>query len=359
MARIYGQIETLKQIRKELDSRGIDRFDSLREFDVFLENYASERSAIYQYFEKEIDIDILALEEDIKFNNAFIENTKNESSRVLEEKIKKHSVTLEKYKRGNVNPFLGKIIAWFIDIKIKQIKIKHSRSTNKLIKGKEQQLKVDKELLEKYASNKKIELEHRSSEKINRLAVIKDVVVGLKPLIAGAIGENLVVREIENLSDDYTLINDFSMSFYPPIYNRKNNDRIFSIQIDHLLISKAGVFILETKNWSRKSVQSLDMRSPIEQIRRSSYALFVLLNSNRSDFKINLYSHHWGERRIPIRSVVVMINEKPDTEFRHVKVKTLRELNGYIKFFEPVFSNEEFEEISETIIDLYYRNSGL
>jgi hypothetical protein len=54
-----------------------------------------------------------------------------------------------------------------------------------------------------------------------------------------------------------------------------------------------------------------------------------------------------------------MINEKPDTEFRHVKVKTLRELNGYIIFFEPVFSNEEFEEISEAIIDLYYRNSGL
>ena len=45
MARIYGQIETLKQIRKELDSRGIDRFDSLREFDVFLENYESERAA--------------------------------------------------------------------------------------------------------------------------------------------------------------------------------------------------------------------------------------------------------------------------------------------------------------------------
>ena len=48
MAKIYGQIGTLKQIRKELNARRIDRFDSLREFDAFLENYQSERSAIYK-----------------------------------------------------------------------------------------------------------------------------------------------------------------------------------------------------------------------------------------------------------------------------------------------------------------------
>ena len=47
MARGYGQIGPLKQIRNELDARGIDRFDSLREFDAFLENYESERAAIY------------------------------------------------------------------------------------------------------------------------------------------------------------------------------------------------------------------------------------------------------------------------------------------------------------------------
>ena len=221
-----------------------------------------------------------------------------------------------------------------------------------MIKRKEQQLKDDKELLEKYTFNRKIEIEQRSNEKIAWLEFMRDVVVGLKPLIAGAIGENLVVNEIKKLSNDYILINDFSLRFNPPIYNRKNNDRIFSIQIDHLLISKAGVFILETKNWSKESIQSLDMRSPIEQIRRSSYALFVLLNSDRSDLKIKLSSHHWGERRIPIRNIVVMINEKPNEEFKHVKVKSLSELNGYIEFFEPVFSDNELDEISKELIYL-------
>ena len=357
MARVYGQIGPLKQIRNELDARGVDRFDSLREFDAFLENYESERAAIYQHFEKEVDIDILALEEDIKFNSAFIENTRKESGVVLEEKIKEYLLSVEKYRRGNENSFLGKIVAWFIDVKIKGIEKAHNKSINQTIKRKEKQVKVDQELLDKYTANRKIEIENRSNEKIARLEIMRDVVVGLKPLIAGAIGENLVVKEIQNLSDDYILINDFSMSFNPPIYNRKNDDRIFSIQIDHLLISKAGVFILETKNWSRESIQSLDMRSPIEQIRRSSFALFVLLNSDGSDSKIKLGNHHWGERSIPIRNVVVMINGKPDGEFMHVKVKTLGELNGYISFFKPVFSDEEFERISRAIIDLYYRNN--
>ena len=92
------------------------------------------------------------------------------------------------------------------------------------------------------------------------------------------------------------LFNDFSMEFNPPIYNKKENDRIFSIQIDHLLISDSGIFILETKNWSKQSIKNLDLRSPVKQILRTSYALFVLLNSESEYNKIKLNRHHWGSK---------------------------------------------------------------
>ena len=59
----------------------------------------------------------------------------------------------------------------------------------------------------------------------------------------------------------------------------RENHKIFSVQIDHLLICQSGVFLLETKNWSKRSIKNLDLRSPVEQILRTSYALFVLLNS--------------------------------------------------------------------------------
>lgn len=152
---------------------------------------------------------------------------------------------------------------------------------------------------------------------------------------------------LQQLSDDYYLINDFSIEFSRPIYNRKENDRIYSIQIDHLLVCKSGIFLLETKNWSKASVENLDLRSPVKQIRRTSFALFVLLNSESKHNNIKLERHHWGAKKIPIKNVVVMINEKPKAEFQHVKVLSLNEMNGYIQYFDQTFSDDEVKSIFE------------
>ena len=110
---------------------------------------------------------------------------------------------------------------------------------------------------------------------------------------------------------------------------------------------QSGVFLLETKNWSRKSIENLDLRSPVKQILRTSYALFVLLNSDSKFNDIELERHHWGSKKIPIRNVIVMTNEKPKEEFKHVKVLSLSELNGYIQYFEPLFSGKEVKSIFE------------
>lgn len=99
------------------------------------------------------------------------------------------------------------------------------------------------------------------------------------------------------------------------------------------------------------------MRSPIEQVSRTGYALYVLLNSRKGVAGIRLVKHHWGERRIPIRSIVVMINEKPDEDFKYVKVKTLKELNSYIEFFQPILSDDEFDVVSKALIDIHDRNN--
>lgn len=55
--------------------------------------------------------------------------------------------------------------------------------------------------------------------------------------------------------------------------------------------------------------------------------------------------------------IVVMINQKPNVSFKHVKVKTLNELNGYIKFFDPIFTDEEFNTVKDKIIEIYNINS--
>jgi hypothetical protein len=179
----------------------------------------------------------------------------------------------------------------------------------------------------------------------------KGIIDEVNSFIYGALGEQKVVNELAKLSDEYFLINDFNVTFRKAIYYRQENAYIKSIQVDHLLISPSGVFIIETKNWSEDSINNLSLRSPVDQIRRSSFVLFKILSDKSSNTIFSFNTHHWGARKIPIRNLIVLINRKPKEEFQYVKVLTLNELTGYVKYFKPIFSNEETEEIAKYLID--------
>src|SRR5690606_9508979 len=115
--------------------------------------------------------------------------------------------------------------------------------------------------------------------------------------IYGAIGEQKVVKVLESLSDDYVLINDFCLSFKPPIYNRAENDYIQSIQVYHLFIGPSGIFLIATKNLSERSINDLSLRSPVCQLRTTNFALFRVLNQSSSN--LGLEHHHWGKKWSP------------------------------------------------------------
>ena len=300
MTIVVGKIEPLKKLKETLNDNGITRFNSIGEINDFLKNYESEKEEIPR-------ITKIALDQEIKD----LEAIKN------------------KYIEKSTRNLFNKIIYF---LKVNSLDRKQLRLENNYEKV----------------------LSVRCAESNKKLEFTKEVVDGLYTLIAGAVGENSTVKELEKLSNDYYLINDFSMEFNPPIYNRKENDRIFSIQIDHVLICKSGVFLLETKNWSNKSINNLDLRSPVKQISRTSYALFVLLNSESN---ISLVRHHWGSARIPIRNIIVMTKVKPKEEFKHIKVLTLNELNGYIQYFDEIFGNEEVEYIFNYLNNEIHQNT--
>ncbi|MBP1222339.1 nuclease-related domain-containing protein [Flavobacterium sp. 1355] len=178
----------------------------------------------------------------------------------------------------------------------------------------------------------------------------KGTIDELNSFIYGALGEQKVVKTLETLSDDYFLINDFAVSFSPAIYNRNENDYIKSVQIDHILVGPSGIFLIETKNWSEKSLGNLSLRSPVEQIKRTSFALFYLLNNEMSNYHLSLDRHHWGEKKIPIKNLIVLTNTKPKEEFQYVKILTVNELLSYVKYFKPIFSYNETKTIADMIL---------
>ena len=170
--------------------------------------------------------------------------------------------------------------------------------------------------------------------------------------IQGAIGEQSVVNELKNLSDEYSLINDFSLSFQTPVYNHREKYYIKSIQIDHILVSPSGIFLIETKNWSKESINNPALWSPVQQIKRANFALYNILNKGIANAALPLKRHHWGNRKIPIRNLIVLNNSKPIEEFEFVKILTVKDLPGYIKYFKPAFSNKETDAITHYLLHL-------
>ena len=356
MSIIHGQIGSLKTLREKLNSKGIERFNSIADINLFLHNYISERDEIYAHHEINLDNEITSLEKKIANDEDLLSKTKEINKQSLEIQIKQinSKIEIQKFKDNTffISRILTKLYKAYLKKSLVYLDNNRAKIENKNCSKVNKSIEWDKNVLNKITNNKGNIIEERSAFEINHLNYTKEAVKELKPFIAGAIGENLVSNEIKNLTVQYTLINDFTLKFDNPIYNRSENDRIYSIQIDHLLITKAGIFILETKNWSKKSIESLDLRSPIKQIKRFNFALFMLLHNGNSKYKIYLDKHHWGDKLIPIKNLIVMINNKPIDQFPMVKVITVNELNNYVRYFEPVFNDSEYAKISETLVKM-------
>ncbi|BCO32599.1 hypothetical protein TspCOW1_27020 [Thiohalobacter sp. COW1] len=300
MTIVAGKIEPLKRLKETLHNHGIYRFNSIGDIKAFLQRYESEKKDIPATVKLKTDEEIKALEE--------------ASKKAIEIRDKN---------------LFNKVLYYF---KARKLIKNHAALVN----------------------NYEAEVSKRCTDSYRELEFIKETVEGLYSTIAGAIGENAVVSELQKLSDNHYLINDFSLTFDPPIFNKRENDRIYSIQIDHLLICKSGVFVLETKYWSAQSIENLDLRSPVEQIKRASFALFVFLNSDTNQ---GLVRHHWGSKKIPIRNIIVMTNKAPKSDFQHVKVLPLDKLNGYIKYFDEIFDETETKNIFNYLDDEAQQNT--
>ena len=350
MTIVKGQIDSLKKLKASLNERGITRFSSIGEINLFLKTFGNKKQEIIDQTKKRLNSEIKALQADrIRFQEHYdiqkIDETNNLNNRIG---------TLSKnYDLIKSKNSVGLRRAYnFLQLKVLKFrKAQLEKNFNRILHKKTlkatQKLEETNRTLDQLTANREQVISDRSLPGISELTITKEVIDSLRPLIAGAIGENLVVSELKKLSDKHILYNDFSIDFKPPIYNKKEDDRILSIQIDHLLLTNAGIFLIETKNWSKKSISNFNLRSPIQQIKRASFALFVILNSDKNDSGFILKRHHWGDKKLPIRSLVVMINNKPKEKFKYVTVKTLQELNNYVSYFNPIFDDTEVKRISK------------
>ncbi|MBK9481517.1 MAG: NERD domain-containing protein [Bacteroidetes bacterium] len=355
MCRTYNIIGSLSTLKTNLEENNIYDFKSLKEVIDFKSSYPTFQQQIISNHVKLIEQEKNHLIKDLQQLDITIE-TKTRSNTKFDnrnyEKLK-HQLILTKDSSSNIFQKLTKYFRKW-NCKRELIKKEHNfdaevmKSINNLLDIR----KIKNNRFQFITSQFDMAVEESSQKALSDIERKKSVIDNLNNVILGALGENKVVKTLEYLSDDYILINDFAISFSPTIYNRQENDYIKSIQIDHLLIAKSGIFIIETKNWSEKSLENLNLRSPVQQIRRTSFALFKLLNNEMSSSNQLLDKHRWGDKKISIKNLIVFTNTKPKDEFQYVKILALNELLGYIEFFNPIFSSVETQRIADLLLSI-------
>ncbi len=356
MCRTYNMIGSLTTLKSHLEENNIHDFKSLKEVIDFQNSYPIIREQEISNHKKLIEQEEKILNTDLQQLNITIAIKKHEAEQSLKIEIdilKKQLNSLVNEESTNLFQKLTKNFRqWDFKRQLKDKERNFDKEVIKSIKNLVDNQEVKTQRYQFITSQFNLAVEESSETALSEIERKKSVIDKSSSFIYGALGEQKVVKTLEALPDEYFLINDFAVSFSPAIYNRQENDYIKSIQIDHLLVAPSGIFLVETKNWSEKSLENLSLRSPVKQIKRTSFVLFKLLNNEMSNFHLRLEKHHWGDKKISIKNLIVLTNTKPKEEFQYVKILTLNELLGYINYFKPIFSSIETQRIAEFLLKI-------
>ncbi|MDD4902332.1 MAG: nuclease-related domain-containing protein [Patescibacteria group bacterium] len=347
MATTYNQIGSLTELLSKLGERKIDDFQTLEDIRLFRRNYQGSLELIKQKNKERLLQDISRLESEYaKFSLELDRATKER--RQLLEKEKVDIFQKIAYLKKTNNP-ITEFISWFKRKKLlNRMSVLELNFEEEVKKPFRHEIKVIEALKKEHedkSNNTEKWIDSLSEAEIDRMKFVLSVLDENKNLFYGAEGEERAFSELSRLPDSYFVINDYRREFYRPIYDKRNDDRIHSIQIDHIVVGPTGIHIVETKNWSQASVENLDLFSPVKQLRRSSFAMFVLLNQAVENGELNVFNISWGGQKISPKNIILLMNHKPSEEFQYVKILSLNEINRHIIYGNKVFSNTEVDAL--------------
>jgi len=92
---------------------------------------------------------------------------------------------------------------------------------------------------------------------------------------AGAIAEMELIEKLKTLPHNYYLINDIKLRLKESI--RFDKEWLTSAQIDHLVISPYGIFVIEVKSWSKKFILDGNYFNPYQQVKRARYLCYRVI----------------------------------------------------------------------------------
>lgn len=157
-----------------------------------------------------------------------------------------------------------------------------------------------------------------------------------KQLRAGAEGENRVIECLSTLGDDFHVLCGVRIELpYWIAYNGQKNLR--SAQMDFVVVSKKGVFVIEVKNWSNDFAKNHSGFSPHEQTDRAGRVLWFVLKSIIRD--------------ISVTNVLLSIqdNIRYDRNYRMVFVSSLEKINRFLESRDDTLDENQVGRIVDNL----------
>ena len=152
----------------------------------------------------------------------------------------------------------------------------------------------------------------------------------------GAKGENKVIEELSKLSNDYHVLCGLRIELpYFVTYNGEKNLR--SAQMDFVVVSTKGIFMIEVKNWSNDYVQNHEKRDPYEQTDRAGRILWIKLQN--------------VIKNVRVTNVLLSIqgNIQYNENYRAVFVTSLERINNFLEKRENILSEKDVQKVVDKL----------
>ena len=156
------------------------------------------------------------------------------------------------------------------------------------------------------------------------------------PDLFGAIAEIELIENLTSLPQNYYILNDVFLNLGESM--RFDDKWRRSAQVDTMVISPAGIFVIEVKNWSKSFVVSNDYHNPYDQVKWAAYLCYKLTKFNT-------------------RSIIAHTgNIPPKPKESYTKALRLNEVKNYILYFDnkTIINKEDIEGLAD-----YFKRSRL
>jgi predicted DNA binding CopG/RHH family protein len=347
MATEYNQIGSLTELLSKCRCDGVE-FNTFEEIIDFLNSYDKSLSCVSNKAKDDLDKEIETTRKELDSAQVDYEQKRKTICELLDKNIQDLNLTISSNQVTSNNPFVSlfrKTKVYILAKKRKNLENSYEMEKGRHLRVASQRINQTKEELSYKKNNYEKLIRELADKYASELNLINKTLRENSPLLYGARGEYMAEKELEKLPNTYSLINNVCFQFPRGIHDRKNDDWIYSAQIDHVVVGPTGVFLIETKNWSQESATNEALFSPVKQINRTGHSVYIALKNAVEMGRISGFGGEWGEQKIPLRKIILLTGYRPRGEYDFVKLLKLHEVRAYITYGKVLLNEEQIKNL--------------